>query len=204
MDASTITNATAATSNPWVLALAVIGAIFGAGGFAVQIVLWLRARSEKHAENEGKRIEVSAVVEKHEIDADLTLNDRLLKRIESLEKRMDEERDAHRGEIRALEGRNDECERRYDALERENQERVRERERENLERERREKELREANRLLLYSYQNLRSDLVSIRKHVDRIEDENRRLRDELERRTSLTLPSPPPAFMRSTPEKEG
>lgn len=203
MDASTITNATAATSNPWVLALAVIGAIFGAGGFAVQIVLWLRARSEKHAENEGKRIEVSAAVEKHEIDADLVLNERLLKRIDSLEKRMDEERDAHRDEIdrmksahdeskRSLEGRNDECERRYDALERENKER-----------ERREKELRDANRLILYAYQNLRTDLTSIRKHVDRIEDENRRLRDELERRTSLTLPSPPPAFARAA-EKEG
>lgn len=179
--------------NPWVLGLAVIGAIFGAGGFAVQIVLWLRARSEKHAENEGKRIEVSAAVEKHEIDADLTVNDRLLRRIESLEKRMDEERDAHRVEIRGLEGRNDECERRYDALERENRER-----------ERREKELREANRLLLYSYQNLRSDLVSIRKHVDRIEDENRRLRDELERRTSMTVPSPPPSFLRPSSEKEG
>lgn len=192
MDASTITN-TSQNANPWVLAFAVIGAIFGAGGFAVQIVLWLRARSEKHAENEGKRIEVSAAVEKHEIDADLTLNERLLKRIDSLERRMDEERDAHRGEIRALEGRNDECERRYDAIERENRER-----------ERREKELREANRLLLYSYQNLRTDLASIRKHVDRIEDENRRLREELDRRTSLTLPSPPPVFMRATSEKEG
>lgn len=189
MDASTITS-TAASANPWVLGLAIIGAIFGAGGFAVQIVLWLRARSEKHAENEGKRIESTAEVEKHEIDADLTVNDRLLKRIESLERRMDQERDSHRDEIdrmksdhestkRTLEGRNDECERRYDALERENKER-----------ESREKELRDANRLILYAYQNLRNDLTSIRKHVDRIEDENRRLRDELERRT---IPAPTP-----------
>lgn len=193
MDTSTITNAAGATANPWILGFAVIGAIFGAGGFAVQIVLWLRARSEKRAEVDGKRIEVSAEVEKHEIAADLTINDRLLQRIEALETRMDQERDAHREEVRKLEGRNDECERRYDAIERENRER-----------ERREKELREANRLLLYSYQNLRNDLTSIRKHVDRIEDENRRLCDELERRTSLTLPSPPPAFLHPSAKKEG
>lgn len=157
--------------------IAIVGGALSAGGVVVRIVDWLRARHEAQAKIEEKRVEVGAVVEGKALDADLTINDRLLRRIETLEARMDAERKEHAEAVAKLDARNDECERRYDALALKSDANEREIE----ERKRREKELSDANRLIQYSYENLRADITSLRKHVDRLESENRRLRERVE-----------------------
>ena len=169
------------------------------GGFGTRLIDFVRARWEKNFKaKEAKDAEG--------IKADLTVNDRLMARIDKLESRMDTERDAHVKELQRvnnehereierinaehgreieaysnrvseverknveLDRKNDECELRYTRLEQEN--RVR---------EQNEKDLTQAKSLLLYSYDNIRSDLTSLRRHVERVEDENRRLKDDIE-----------------------
>lgn len=169
------------------------------GSFGRRLLDFVRARWEKNFRaKEAKDAEG--------IKADLTVNDRLLARIDKLESRMDTERDAHvkqisrmnaehereierinadhGREIEAYSNRVSEVERKNVELDRKNDEceiRYKRLEQENRAREQNEKDLTQAKSLLLYSYDNIRHDLTSIRRHVERIEDENRRLKQDVE-----------------------
>lgn len=150
------------------LGATILGAL-GAGGVGVKLIDWARSRSERSAEVVKHANEKSAEIAIREIDADLTINERLLKRVTDIEARMDRQTLEHRHEIAECEKRSARIEAEYVA------------------REKRERELQDANRLILYSYDTLRGDMKLLRKHVDRVEEDNRLLRIEVQKKISGT-----------------
>lgn len=129
--------------------LALVGGALSAGGLATKLVDWLSKRTSKKATIDAKSI-----------DADLTVNERLLRRIDELEKRDDANDVAHAAELRALNAQLSAVGAERDRLAR--------------------RELDLIGQLAASSreLETTREDLIAQRRHAERLEGENRKLRD--------------------------
>lgn len=129
--------------------LALIGGALSAGGLASKLVDWL-----------GKRTASKTTIDAKTIDADLTVNGRLLTRIGELEKRHDEALAEHAAELRARDEK-------IGAL-------IADRDRLS----KRELDLMAQLTASARDHETTRADLITLRKHAERVEAENRKLRD--------------------------
>lgn len=75
--------------------LAIVSGLLSATGLVSQLIGWLRSRSEKRAEIEAAKLKKLAELDAKEIEAELTINDRLLTRVASLEAQLAAERADH-------------------------------------------------------------------------------------------------------------
>lgn len=75
--------------------LAIVSSLLSATGLVSQLFGWLRARSEKRQQAEEAKAKAKAELDAKAIDADLTINDRLLARVRELEAQLSQERAEH-------------------------------------------------------------------------------------------------------------
>lgn len=151
----------------WFTVLAIVASVLSAGGIVSQVIAWKRARDEKRLEAEkakhaGDVEKTKAEVEdaKHARDHTGRFQQRLIDRVEKLEKR-DEERGK---KIAGLEGANAKCQA------------------ENAELRSKIILLEGSNQRLAREHELLKQDYAQLKEHVDRLEAENRALRLRLAR----------------------
>lgn len=126
--------------------LGIIGGVLSSGGLASKFIAWL-----------GKRTASKTTIDAALIDAELTVNERLLTRISELEKRDD----VRAAEMRALRSTLDVAASERDAL------------------TKRELELLAQLTTITRELETTHADLSVVRAHVERVESENRKLRDQ-------------------------
>lgn len=129
--------------------IAAIGGALSAGGLASKFLDWL-----------GTRTTSKTTIDAKTIDADLTVNGRLLTRMGELEKRYDDAVDEHAAELRARDDRIASLAAERDRL------------------GRRELELMGQLASLTRQHETTREDMLELRRHADRLEAENRKMKD--------------------------
>lgn len=164
--------------------LAIVSATMASGGVIAQVIAWRRDVRGKELDVRGKQIDVDdKTVDRNLAEAGQLREHTgrfqtiLIERLDKLEKsRDDDER-----RIGELERNTAECERRYTELERKNRE---------LETQARISETSLVS--LRRDYENLLEDYDTLREHVDRVEADNRLMRERLGLPARPTFQKPP------------
>lgn len=144
----------------WFTVLAIVASVLSAGGIVSQVIAWRRERDKTSTTADVEKTKAQVDDAKHARDHTGRFQQRLIDRVEKLERR-DEERGR---KIAGLEGANAKCQA------------------ENAELRGKITKLEGSNQTLAREHELLKRDHAQLKEHVDRLEAENRALRLRLAR----------------------